>query len=58
MRDILESSIIVGGFLLLVFLFGGFITYVSFVADNIRIQKNEWKCSKAIIIDDDPSKTE
>ena len=58
MKDILESSLILSGIVLLIFLFGSFMTYISFVRDYITIPEKEWKCTKAIIINDDPSKTE
>lgn len=58
MKDILESGIVIGGLFALIFLFGCFITYIGFIQKNISIPTKEWKCTKAIIINDDPSKTE
>ena len=58
MKDELESGIVIGGLFLLIFLFGCFMTYIGFIQNNIRIPEKDWKCTKAIIINDDPSKTE
>jgi len=58
MKDALESAIILGGIILLIFFFGCYVTYIGFVMDYIHIPEKEWKCTKAIIINDDPSKTE
>lgn len=58
MKDILESAIVFGLLVGLVFFSGCFFTYVALVADKITIPVKEWKCTKAIVINDDPSKTE
>ncbi len=43
---------------ILAFLFGMFFIWGLSIKPNILIPEYEWKCTHAVIINDDPSKTE
>jgi hypothetical protein len=43
---------------ILIFLFGMFFVWGLSIKPNILIPEYEWKCTHAVIINDDPSKTE
>lgn len=58
MKDILESTIITTLLIAIIFLIGVFFAYIFAMKGYIRIPEYEWKCTKAIIIKDDPSNTE
>jgi len=40
------------------FLLGMFLIWAMFIKHNILIPEQDWKCTHAIILNDDPSKTE
>lgn len=58
MKDILESTIITTLLSAMLFLAGVFFTYIFGIKYYIRIPEQGWKCTKAQIINNDPSRTE
>jgi hypothetical protein len=58
MNDDKAPEIIVLILLFLTFLFGVLVNWIIVTEDYVRIPKQEWKCKSAIIVNDDPSKTE
>ena len=46
------------GFCVISVLFGFFLAWVAFGKDTICLTETKWKCKHAVIINDDPSKTE
>lgn len=58
MKDITESTIIVTLLVAIIFFAGVFNSYIFGIKDYLRIPEKQWKCTKAIVINDDPSNTE